>query len=295
MFSIEAYIDENKVVDKLIKKNYSDEAFSDFIELIRKMNGLNDEVYIGNEQIIKVYDKIANENTVNNNIFMELIYRGQIKYKDIYIEEIYKTLKSEDKFCSTLIIELDEKELSFNHIISSESLTLIARRLLEFENQVDFVEMLQRCFEKCIFSETVPSSVRRISRNKFNENKRNYIHHLSILNDDAFEIWEKEECTNNTAFCTIFQSATGISNSPENVRSTAEYRYFLFNWRGLNDKGEIVNYNEKVQCEKHTKIEIYGKDAQRIYFEFKDTGIEKNIMIGYIGNHLSSDSKEYSK
>ncbi|MBI9060253.1 MAG: hypothetical protein JEZ01_20975 [Labilibaculum sp.] len=77
-----------------------------------------------------------------------------------------------------------------------------------------------------------------------------------------------------------------MDNSTESNRATASRRTFLFEYMEGESEGEPHIVSANILCEKHTKLERYGANAQRIYFVIHPISGNNKVFIGHIGNHL---------
>lgn len=286
MFKIEGVIDRNRLIEKLATNDYCDYQFGDLENVLDKMIEYQDKIVIGYEEAARLYEVVRCNNSVANAAFLEYVNRSKIKVEDIDFTQILQSIEEFTSPLNTSLIILGEEKSLKNCVFDLNSLYQLSRLLLEEESQYHFFDTLKRCFNNCIFSEEARSSISRVNRSVFTSDLKEYISHLSNLNDHAIDIWLSEECSSNEYFCKVFQAKTGIVNSTENDRTTANRRIFNFQWKEINEKKEEINISEQIKCEKHTKIELYGGNAQRIHFEIREIKNEIKVCIGYIGNHL---------
>ncbi len=274
MVSVKAYIDDDLLIQKLINKCYSEEGLQNLIDVIEEMNKCGDSIFIESDLYIRLCEHL----NTGTELFLEMLSLSEIT-DQIDLEIVKKSIEN-NKYSDKAIMVLDVDNCLYYQIQNFETLRIFLRKLILAEKQGVIIQSLGRCFNNCVFSDGVGQSIKRIKNKTFKNNIDTYIKHLSDLNDKAIDIWKRDDCINNDLFCKIFQSVTGIDVSTENDRKTANNRYFNFSL-----------CPHKIKCEKHTKVERYGKNAQRIYFEIKEIGKEEKekeykVLIGYIGNHL---------
>jgi len=291
MFNIDGYIDKT-LIDVLLNENCEDLQFVELKKCIMLMNKYKDRIVLDCDLAAEFYQSIKKSGSVISTRFEDLINKGIVSFGEVDFANIYEVVAKDADSLNTCLLTLDENKDNKNYINDYYTLELVCRKLLKFENQTDFFPMAERCFSNSIFSDEVEPAMSRVNRQQFDEDKKDYVEHLGCLNDDGIRIWYSNECLNDDFFTTKFKSETGIINTTEKERKIANRRYFKFDTE-VTENNKTIIIKEKIRCEKHTKIERYGRTSQRIHFKFLDNEDMKKVLIGYVGNHILKDNKQY--
>ena len=154
------------------------------------------------------------------------------------------------------------------------------RKILEkmYKTQ-EFYEFMKTCFVNTEFSDHVKSALREIKN--FPQHIHEIVYNLSLLNDEAIEIYEKHQRNEKEAMHELAAKARECTGDP----SHREQLKFPFTYY-IEEHGEKRSCVAEISCEPHMKLIHRGSDL-RIYFYWRDfrIGNGEKVLIGKIGGH----------
>lgn len=143
----------------------------------------------------------------------------------------------------------------------------------------EFYEFMRTCFVKTEFSDKVEHALREIE--DFAQHTEEIVHNLSILNDEAIEIYEKHNCNSKEAMRELASKALDCSGDPKH-KDLLKFPFSYF----VEEAGERKEHIAEIICEPHMKL-IRRDSNLRIYFYWRDNRIAngEKVLIGKIGGH----------
>jgi hypothetical protein len=156
-----------------------------------------------------------------------------------------------------------------------------ARRdlLVQISDTVEFAAFMRTCFAETIFSDNIEKGLKGIDNFRIIEVRKAIVHDLSVLNDQAIQIFERYNPDQEHMFAELRTMVTACSpDSPKHKD------HLVFSFTYLDTQG-ILN-TKPICCSPHTKL--IRKDSNlRIYFSWRDheVGEGRNVLIGHIGKH----------
>ena len=144
--------------------------------------------------------------------------------------------------------------------------------LAKIADKGEFCELMPSCFVDSVFSTQVKNGLNSIS--SFGINTVEIVKNLSVLNDDAFSVYQEHKSNLSEAYKILSSKLLECSPDAKNV----QHLKFEF----IDDDGNRIN----VQCSPHLKLIREDSDL-RIYFYWchDNIGDGKKILIGRIGTH----------
>jgi hypothetical protein len=158
---------------------------------------------------------------------------------------------------------------------------LLVRRdlLVQISDTIDFATFMRTCFAETIFSDDIEKGLKGIDNFRITEVRKAIVHDLSVLNDQAIQIFERCNPDQDHMFAELRTMVTACSpDSPKHKD------HLVFNFTYLDPQG-ILN-TKPICCSPHTKL--IRKDSNlRIYFSWcnHEVGEGRNVLIGHIGKH----------
>lgn len=154
------------------------------------------------------------------------------------------------------------------------------RKILEgIHKTSDFYEFMKTCFVNTEFSGLVKSALREIKN--FPLHTHEIVYNLSLLNDEAIEIYEKHQRNEKQAMRELASKALECTGDPHHK----EQLKFPFTYY-VEEQGEKYSYVAEITCEPHMKLIRKDSDL-RIYFYWRDSRIAngQKVLVGKIGGH----------
>lgn len=160
------------------------------------------------------------------------------------------------------------------------SYLLFRRKLLALSrNSDEFALVMPSCFPDTEFAENIEVEMRKIE--DFQMNAPEIVQNLSVLNDEALEIFESHHGNSKEAMDILSSKLLECSPDPKHRAKLL----FTFSY-DENDSGDSSKKYKEILCEPHLKL--IRKDSNlRIYFQWKDeqVGDNKKVLVGRIGGH----------
>ena len=143
----------------------------------------------------------------------------------------------------------------------------------------EYEEFMQSCFPNSCFADNILKEMKNIEN--FPQNAKEITDNLSVLNDDAIELYRQYNTNLKKAMDILSAKLLECSPDPSHV----EELYFPFMYEEQIN-GESVSKEKLVACSPHLKL-IHKGSNLRIYFWWCDTDIGegKKVLIGRIGRH----------
>ena len=139
-------------------------------------------------------------------------------------------------------------------------------------DKVEFCCFMRSCFIDSVFSRNIDAGFNTIQR--FSVHASEIVKNLSVLNDEAYELYVKHKSNLKTAYDILTAKLLECSPDPDNVK------HLVFDFVDDNDGVESV------ECSPHTKLIRKDSDL-RIYFYWRHERIggRSKVLIGWIGSH----------
>jgi|GEM_PF-5635581 len=271
---LRSYIKNDDFFEGLRDSKNKDVFINDFDDFVNMIIENEDSVWVNEDFYVKSWELVfSKQRPMWTHYFEEILGRSHIRidnsinYKQV-ISKIDKDTNNRDE-CILCVSEIN----CIRYICNIKEWMELHRELLLSTPQNDFCNNLSKPFPSLCFCEDNKQSISRISRTRYSQNVNIIIEHLGKLNNLAKGLWHSKKMLGNDEFCKNLSALAGIDISTESSRRATDNLTFKF----------IVNGNQVVKkCEKHTKVQRYGRNALRIYFEVLDD----IVLIGYIGHHL---------
>lgn len=154
------------------------------------------------------------------------------------------------------------------------------RKILEHVHRTsEFYEFMKTCFVNTEFSDHVRSALREIKN--FSQHTHEIVYNLSLLNDEAIEIYEKHHRNEKEAMQELTSKALECTGDP-NHKGQLKFPFTYY----IEEHGEKHSCVAEVTCEPHMKLIRRDSDL-RIYFYWRDfrIGNGEKVLIGKIGGH----------
>lgn len=153
------------------------------------------------------------------------------------------------------------------------------KHLKEICKTSEFYEFMKTCFVKTEFSDVVGASLREID--DFAQHTEEIVHNLSLLNDEAIEIYERHNRSSKDAIRELASKALDCSGDPKH-KDMLKFPFSYF----VEGNGEKQAEVAEIVCEPHMKLIRRDSDL-RIYFYWRDNRIAngEKVLIGKIGRH----------
>ncbi|MBR5510333.1 MAG: hypothetical protein IKV59_09800 [Lachnospiraceae bacterium] len=154
------------------------------------------------------------------------------------------------------------------------------RKILEgIHKPQEFYEFMKSCFINSEFSDRVRSALREIK--DFPLHTAEIVHNLSLLNDEALDIYQKHQGNEAEAMRELAAKALECSGDPKHKHLLK----FPFTYI-IEENGEPRSCVAEITCEPHMKLIRRDSDL-RIYFYWRDSriGEGEKVLIGKIGGH----------
>lgn len=151
--------------------------------------------------------------------------------------------------------------------------------LTQIKNPTEFVGFMHSCFQNSIFADDILQEMKNIK--SFPQHVNEIVKNLSILNDEAIELFENYQ--DNLKMAMDILSAKLIECSPDPKHE--DILRFSFSYEKDVD-GILMKKNKMITCSPHLKL-IHPGSNLRIYFQWKDEDVGQNekVLIGRIGSH----------
>ena len=135
-----------------------------------------------------------------------------------------------------------------------------------------FCGFMRSCFIDSEFSRNIEAGLNTIQR--FNAHVSEIVKNLSVLNDEAHELYMKHRANLKTAYDILTAKLLECAPDPDNVK------HLVFDF--VDDKDVVIS----VECSPHTKLVRKDSDL-RIYFNWRHERIGggTKVLIGWIGSH----------
>ncbi len=160
---------------------------------------------------------------------------------------------------------IDHEEVAFlRRITAAKRLAYLDNTLLTIEHLLEYTEDL---FPNLVFADGAWLNIRRL-RGSDDENRRDIVLHLGVLNDYAPKIWQTYTQTNERQDAL---SVCGVTASIESVRTRGSERYMRHR--------DFPFRKRTVRCEWHTKLKPL---TNRIHFRVEG----EMVLVGTITDHL---------
>lgn len=179
-----------------------------------------------------------------------------------------------------------ESEMPSRYLAKSVDQIINVRRIFlhDIETSSEFMVEVNGCFPNLVFGCDVKNSIDTLSLH-IRYYKNEVIKHLSKINDNFIEIFDKYHKDGLNMVIERFSCETGLEASLEGDRKKADRLKFNF----IDKSGKVIS----LVCEPHTKLFSSGIQGDtvyrydRIYFREEYQDIENGkILIGYIGKHI---------
>ena len=153
------------------------------------------------------------------------------------------------------------------------------KHLANIHKTSEFYEFMKTCFVNTEFSEYVKSALREVKN--FPQHTHEIVYNLSLLNDEAIEIYEKHQRNEKEAMRELASKALDCSGDSHHK----EQLIFPFTYYVEDGEEQHVCIAE-ITCEPHMKLIRRDSDL-RIYFYWRDMRIAngEKVLVGKIGGH----------
>ena len=152
--------------------------------------------------------------------------------------------------------------------------------LAKLGNVQEFSEFMGSCFRETVFSDEIKQKMKKIP--KFRKCTEAIVSNLSLLNDQALDIYKKHNGDANAAMRELTAKAVECSGDPGHK----EFLKFPFSYSEKESDGREYVKVKKITCSPHMKL-IRRDSNLRIYFFWFDEEIGKGekVLVGHIGGH----------
>lgn len=154
------------------------------------------------------------------------------------------------------------------------------RKILEkLYKPQEFYDFMKTCFRNSEFSEEAESALREIK--DFELHTSEIVYNLSLLNDEALDIYRKHQEDSASAMKELASKALDCSGDPKHKNQLK----FPFTYE-IEEDGEKCIKIAEIVCSPHMKLIRRDSDL-RIYFYWRDVriGNGEKVLIGKIGGH----------
>ena len=140
----------------------------------------------------------------------------------------------------------------------------------------DFRDFMKSCFINSEFSDDIGLALDKIP--DFASHSKEIVNNLALLNDQAIEIYKRNNGNEKAAMKELASRALDCSGDPKHKNKLK----FPFSYE-IEENGEKVAYTAEITCSPHMKLIRRDSDL-RIYFYWYDERIEKGkkVLIGRI-------------
>ena len=151
--------------------------------------------------------------------------------------------------------------------------------LAQLSNADSYYDFMKSCFLDSEFSEIIRDAMKKIP--DFSSCTREITENLSLLNDQAIEIYQKHNNNAKEAMRELASKALACSGDPRHKNELK----FPFSYQ-VNENGTVNTYVAEITCTSHMKLLRRDSDL-RIYFYWFDKRIQngEKVLIGLIGGH----------
>lgn len=195
------------------------------------------------------------------------------KILEIIGKQSYQRDNEESKKIAVALGEWENAVWNRNQYISKRR-----NILAEITDVQEYCDFMKSCFTQCEFADNIMEEMKYIK--DFPERAEEITRNLSVLNDEAMDLYEKHHDNLSEAIKILSVKLLECSNDPKHRKELQ----FTFTYEECKETEKIGQ--AKIECSPHLKL--FRKDSDlRIYFYWKDDriGDGKKVLIGRIGRH----------
>ena len=195
------------------------------------------------------------------------------KILEIIGKQLYQRNNDESKKIAVALGEWENAVWNRNQYISKRR-----NILAEITDVQEYCDFMKSCFMQCEFADNIMEEMKYIK--DFPEHAEEITRNLSVLNDEAVDLYEKYHDNLSEAIKILSTKLLECSNDPKHRKGLQ----FTFSYEECEKTGEIGHAD--IECSPHLKL--FRRDSDlRIYFYWKDDriGNGKKVLIGRIGRH----------